>query len=401
MPRRRWLAAVGRTRHWEANDESFRRDLEQRHWVRQAAQAVLTETPEAHTVKCRSSSRLPRIAGDEDLSAVCSRTDARRSVHGHADVVRVVECRVAAVDPDPDPNLEILGPRPSSELTLHAHRGVEGGLWKFEHREELVRPRFDHLAAHSQRGVSLDRPHVVDQVAVALTQTMDQGGRTFDVRHQHRHEAGRQLYRLSCPELTELTLRLQLTGDEPDRHDPVLLGRVQQSLAGALSSAFVFEHDLAETSERVPDVGLVVDRQPAPAAGVHVGERAVRKIGSLRRVESGHDATLATRSSERVDVLTIECGGEQEIAIALEPFVFLAERRDDGATVSLTVGADTSVMVNDVNVVTTDVEADNGVMHGVDSLACVRDGEERLDGNPEHAGDTLVRGRPDPMELEL
>jgi hypothetical protein len=216
------------------------------------------------------------------------------------------------MDPDPHPHLEILGPRPSSELALDGHRRVKGGSGTFEHREELVGPCLDHLAGHSHRGVSEDRPHVVDELAVARTQAMDQGGGTFDVGHQHRHEAGRELHRFSCPEFPELTLRLQLTGDEPDRHDPVLLGRAQQPLAGTLSGAIVLEVDLAETSEGVPDVGLVVNRQPSPAAGVHVGERAVRKVGSLRRVESGHASTLTTRSTERVAVPA--CASTQRLA---------------------------------------------------------------------------------------
>src|SRR2546426_5311332 len=99
-----------RPRGRESGRELLRRDLEEGHRVGEAAQAVPTEAPEAHTVRCRSPGRLPGVAGDEDLSAVGSRTDARRGVDGHADVVRVVERRVATVDPDSDSHIEILGP---------------------------------------------------------------------------------------------------------------------------------------------------------------------------------------------------------------------------------------------------------------------------------------------------
>ena len=68
--------------------------------------------------------------------------------------------------------------------------------------------------------------------------------------------------RFAGERLAELTFGLQLTGDEPDRHDPVLLGGVQQPLAGALPGALVLEPDLTEASEGVADMGLVVDRQP-------------------------------------------------------------------------------------------------------------------------------------------
>ncbi len=130
---------------------------------------------------------------------------------------------------------------------------------------------------------------------------MDQGGGTLDVGEQHRHEAVRELHRFSGDRLTELALGLQLTGDETDRHDPVLLGRVQQPLAGALPGALVLEPDLTEPGEGIADVGLVVDRQPPAAAGVDVGERAVRKVGSLRRIESGHAPTLTTMAGRRGD----------------------------------------------------------------------------------------------------
>ena len=148
---------------------------------------------------------------------------------------------------------------------------------------------FDHVAAGTDRRVPEERSHSVDQLAVSVAQAMDQRGGIFDVGHQHGHEAGGELHRRSSLDPTELELRSQLAGDEPDRHDPELLGRVQQPLAGALPGALVFEVDPTETSQRVADVRLVVDRQPPPAARVDVGERAVREFRSLRRIELGHE----------------------------------------------------------------------------------------------------------------
>ena len=96
--------------HFSAIQGEGYRNLEEGHRVGETAQAVLTEASEAHTVRRRSPGRLPGVAGDEDLSAVSGRTDARRGVDGHADVVRVVERWVAAVDPDSDSHIEVLGP---------------------------------------------------------------------------------------------------------------------------------------------------------------------------------------------------------------------------------------------------------------------------------------------------
>src|SRR5207245_8403632 len=66
------LAAFGCSWQREPGDKSSRRDLEQGHSLRQAAQTVRTEASEAHTVRCRSPGRVSGIAGDENLSAVCS-----------------------------------------------------------------------------------------------------------------------------------------------------------------------------------------------------------------------------------------------------------------------------------------------------------------------------------------
>ena len=83
-------------------------------------------------------------------------------------------------------------------------------------------------------------------------------------------------------------LRLQQAGDEPDGHDAVLLRRVQQPVAGALPGGIVLEGDLVEPGQGIPHVGLVVDRQPPPAARVDVGEGPVGEAGSLAGLETRH-----------------------------------------------------------------------------------------------------------------
>ena len=87
-------------------------------------------------------------------------------------------------------------------------------------------------------------------------------------------------------------LRLQLAGDEADRHDAVLLRRVQEPGARALPGGLVLEADPAETGQRIPDVRLVVDRQAPPAARIDVGEGAGRQAGSFAGRESRHASTI-------------------------------------------------------------------------------------------------------------
>jgi hypothetical protein len=61
-------------------------------------------------------------------------------------------------------------------------------------------------------------------------------------------------------ECTDLSLGLQLTGDEANRNDPVPFGCVQQPLAGTLPGGLVFELHSIEASQSVTNVRLVVDR---------------------------------------------------------------------------------------------------------------------------------------------
>ena len=96
--------------------------------------------------------------------------------------------------------------------------------------------------------------------------------------------------RLAGPPLSEGALGVELAGDEPEGHDPVLLRGVEQSLPRPLPRVVVLEVDLVEPRQRVAHVGRVVDRQPASPARVDVGERPIREIGPLRRLEPRHGA---------------------------------------------------------------------------------------------------------------
>src|SRR6185503_18577948 len=102
----------------------------------------------------------------------------------------------------------------------------------------------------------------------------------------------------------------QLARDEPDGHDAVLLGRVQQALARELASRLVLEVDLGEPGQRIPHVRPVVDGQPPPAASIHVGERPIRKARPLAALEASHGAN---------DSLPFPAARESEPALAVPP----------------------------------------------------------------------------------
>ena len=86
----------------------------------------------------------------------------------------------------------------------------------------------------------------------------------------------------------EPSLGPELAGDEPDRHDPVLLGRVQQTLSGPLPGGVVLESHLVEPGQGVPNVRLVVDGQPAVPFRVDVGEGAIWKTRPVTVAEPSH-----------------------------------------------------------------------------------------------------------------
>ena len=145
------------------------------------------------------------------------------------------------------------------------------------------------MAVGRRHGAPQDRPHLLDQLAVALLEVLDERRRAFDVGHQHRDETGWELDPFDGgARASKLALGAQLAVDEPDGNDPVLLRRVQQPLAGPLAGLLVLEVDLVEAGERVADVRLVVDRE-APAAGrIDQRERAVRQLRPLGGIESRH-----------------------------------------------------------------------------------------------------------------
>jgi hypothetical protein len=73
------------------------------------------------------------------------------------------------------------------------------------------------------------------------------------------------------------------------------LHRVQQPVPSPVTSGVVLELDLVEPSQRVADVGRVVDGEPPAAPGVDVRERPIREVSPFRRPESSHELRI-TRS---------------------------------------------------------------------------------------------------------
>lgn len=83
----------------------------------------------------------------------------------------------------------------------------------------------------------------------------------------------------------QLPLRLQLSADEADGHDPMLLGSSQQPATCPVPRALVLERHLVEPRERISDVRGVVDRQTTSATRIDVCKGAVGELRALLRAE--------------------------------------------------------------------------------------------------------------------
>jgi hypothetical protein len=156
-------------------------------------------------------------------------------VDSKADVSGIRELRATAVDADSDAYLDAIAPRAVTELTLNCHGRLEGCGRLREDREEFVGTCVDLAPARSLHGSTENGSDALQQGAVAIAQLTEQYGRSLDVGHQERDEPPGQ------PGRNLLPLRLQLTGDESDRYDSVLLRRVQQPPSCSFARGMVLE----------------------------------------------------------------------------------------------------------------------------------------------------------------
>jgi hypothetical protein len=185
-----------------------------------------------------------------------------------------------------NPDLEATGPGSLAHRALDAQGRLDRGAGALEDGEELVCAGVDLMATGPDHGVPDDAAHIVQQAAIAGTQSIQNRGRALDVGQQEGDRAGGQ--RRSPTGRRVPTLGFQLAVDEADWQDPVLPGGVQQAFASPLPGGVVLEVDLLESGQRVSNMRRVVDGQPAPAARVDVGECPVREAGAVPGFQLAH-----------------------------------------------------------------------------------------------------------------
>jgi hypothetical protein len=240
---------------------------------------------------CRAPEGAFGLAGEHDLAAVGRRANAGGGMDRQPDVPVLGEGWAPAVDAGAKTALQLVRPGPSRHRLLDAHRSLDRRRGPFEDGEELVRSGIDLPTTGLDDRFPNEAPHIVQQAGVPVAEVPEERCGVLDVGQQERDEAGgegRHVDRLGVP-----PLRSELPIDEPDRHDPELLGGVQQPPAGPVSRRVVLEGHPLEPGQSVAHVSHVVDRQPAPAARVDVGERAVREPGPFASGKLRHGTEIS------------------------------------------------------------------------------------------------------------
>ena len=133
----------------KAETESLRLNLEKHLCVGKARKTVSTEVSKSEAARCRFSCCRSGGGGHHDLPSVGRRADAGRGVDGQADVPDIRQCRVAAVNADTHPHVQIVGPGVVAEHLLDGHRRLDSGRGPIKDRKELVGTRIDFPAAPS------------------------------------------------------------------------------------------------------------------------------------------------------------------------------------------------------------------------------------------------------------
>ena len=221
--------------------------------------------------------------GHHDLAAVRREADPRGGVDREPDVAGVGQCGRPRCSPMRSRHVHAVRPAGSCIARWIASAASKAPARPRRPRTRRRRGRRPHARRPAARPRASLRTSASTRVLVA--EAVQQLGRALDVGQQERHVARRQL-----------PLGLQLRADEADRHDPVLLGRVQQPAARPVARGLVLERHLVEARKRVAHVRSVVDRQAPLALRVDV---ANARSGAARAPSPQRRHAYRTRTTTR------------------------------------------------------------------------------------------------------
>src|SRR5439155_26808309 len=153
------LLPIAAAQGGELPAQAARLDLEERERILEARERVVAEAAEGHAVRSGLQLRYRKGRGEE-LSTVTGRADPRGGVHRDADVARVAQRRLAAVDPHTHADLLVARPLARLEAALDLDRGHKCARRVGKRREELVGARVDLVAVRASYAPSDQTAHV-------------------------------------------------------------------------------------------------------------------------------------------------------------------------------------------------------------------------------------------------
>jgi len=163
-------------------------ELEEALGVRQVLQPVRTQRPQRQVRGKRGFGEAAGGIRQEDLAAVRGRRDPRGAMDVQADVVVSAERAFARVKSHPNVDGRPVRPLVSRDPTLSGGRRGDGVGRVREDGEEAVAfgAELDPVCVANRR--PKDPAVVVQQVAIAITQLLNEARRSLDVREQERQD---------------------------------------------------------------------------------------------------------------------------------------------------------------------------------------------------------------------
>src|SRR5437762_9170439 len=158
-------------------------------WV---AKPVLAEIPQLDTGWEVCACQGPRRVREQDLAAVARGRDPRDPVEGETYIVAADEGHLACVNAHPDPDRVALRPGVIREGPLSVDRGHDRRRGIRKCREDRVALRPDDAAAVAGDGLVEQGTVLVQQLAIGVTQLLDESGGARDVGEQEGDGPGGQ-----------------------------------------------------------------------------------------------------------------------------------------------------------------------------------------------------------------
>ena len=148
----------------------------------QVLEPVAAEVPELDPCREIALDQRPGRLGDDDLATVRSRTDPRRPVDVHPDVIATDDPRLSRVHADADPDVHAFRPAGARETQLAFCHSGNRGRRIAEHDEERVAfgPHLDSVVAAER--TAKGSPVEAEDVLPGRAKLVDEARRALDVR---------------------------------------------------------------------------------------------------------------------------------------------------------------------------------------------------------------------------